>query len=629
MANLKQARFFILMLAFILVCPMNLCAQPAEKIFPRDTRFLITVTNFRQLETAWKRTELGKLLADPVMQPFREHLQQQIDSKRWGLKTRLGITFEEVRSIPTGEVSVGIIELGEEQFALVFVADVRGKVRDAEALVAKAAERLQVDGAKRAKIQIASVTADEFTFPVTDTPRPRRPAICCLHQGLVILADDRRAAELVLANLAEPKATLGEVESYQAIVARLQADAGAETPHVRWYLEPLDYLEALRSWRSQEAAPRADPVARLRAAGFDSIRAIGGWINVGGDMHQIFHRTMVYAPGPLQKSAKMLSFERWSDFVPEPWIPRDVASYTKISVNLVEAFDNIGPLFDQFVGEGEEGVWADVLDSLKNDEDGPQIDLREELVKHLGSRISVTRDYEEPIGAKSERLLFAIEARNPQQVAAALRKTLENDKEIQRRQFGELVIWETIPPKEPPVRSVRLELPKLPGRPVDDAGEEETEEYSPLLPNAAMTVAHGHLLIASHYDFLVKLLRPGESRQSLSKSIDWLGVNAALTQGGAKDDFVRVFYRADEAYRPTYELLRQGKLPESESLLARFLNTLLAEETQEGVRKQRIDGSKLPEFEFVRRHLGPVGMFGQVETQGWFFKGFMLPPARR
>ena len=68
------------------------------------------------------------------------------------------------------------------------------------------------------------------------------------------------------------------------------------------------------------------------------------------------------------------------------------------------------------------------------------------------------------------------------------------------------------------------------------------------------------------------------------------------------------FGRTDEELRPTFELMRQGKMPEAKTMLGKFLNNMLTteDEREEGtIRKQRIDGSRLPNFEAVRRYFGP------------------------
>ena len=87
---------------------------------------------------------------------------------------------------------------------------------------------------------------------------------------------------------------------------------------------------------------------------------------------------------------------------------------------------------------------------------------------------------------------------------------------------------------------------------------------------------------------------------------------------------MRVFSRTDEEYRPTYELVRQNKMPESETMLARLLNVLFGEGKKGQVRAQRIDGSQLPEYEVVRRYLGPAGLQATSEPGGWYLKGFTL-----
>ena len=42
------------------------------------------------------------------------------------------------------------------------------------------------------------------------------------------------------------------------------------------------------------------------------------------------------------------------------------------------------------------------------------------------------------------------------------------------------------------------------------------------------------------------------------------------------------------------------------------------------LRAQKIDGSQLPEYQVVRRYLGPAGLQATSEPNGWFLKGFTL-----
>jgi hypothetical protein len=145
------------------------------------------------------------------------------------------------------------------------------------------------------------------------------------------------------------------------------------------------------------------------------------------------------------------------------------------------------------------------------------------------------------------------------------------------------------------------------------------------LPNRAITVARGHLFIASHYEFLVRILKGVEERDSLARSVEYQLVSKAAAKFGTKEKASLNFAKTDEQYRPTYELIRQGKMPESETMLGRVLNTVLGPGKRGVARKQEIEGSKLPDFEHVRRHLGPSGVEVVSEEKGWFIKGFLLP----
>ena len=143
-------------------------------------------------------------------------------------------------------------------------------------------------------------------------------------------------------------------------------------------------------------------------------------------------------------------------------------------------------------------------------------------------------------------------------------------------------------------------------------------------PNAAVTGCKGHLFVASHIDFLLKIIAPEKEPGLLRDDVDYQLVTAEIEKFEPKEKCFRFFSRTDEEYRPTYELIRQNKMPEGETMLARMLNVLFGEGKKGTPRAQKIDGSQLPEYQVVRRYLGPAGMQISSEKDGWFLKGFTL-----
>jgi len=60
-------------------------------------------------------------------------------------------------------------------------------------------------------------------------------------------------------------------------------------------------------------------------------------------------------------------------------------------------------------------------------------------------------------------------------------------------------------------------------------------------------------------------------------------------------------------------------------MFGRVLNTAFGAGKKGVVRKQQIDPKAMPDYEFVRRYLGPAGIQMTTEPDGWFLKGVMLP----
>jgi hypothetical protein len=134
-------------------------------------------------------------------------------------------------------------------------------------------------------------------------------------------------------------------------------------------------------------------------------------------------------------------------------------------------------------------------------------------------------------------------------------------------------------------------------------------------------------MMASDIEYLSEILEGFAQRERLSSAADYQQVVETIERVAPGERSSWSFGRTDEELRPTLELMRQGKMPEAETMLAKLLNNLLTTEVEreEGiVRKQRIDGSSLPNFESLRRYLGPAGRVLRSERDGWFFTAVVL-----
>ena len=643
MPSLRPALWFIVFFGLAVPKGLSAAAPSIDTLQPKTTVGFVSVTNSIRLTEQWNKTQLGKFLADPVMKPFEDDLRAQMQAQWSSLSDRLGIHLDELQGVSTGEASLALLEPQPGTAATSLLLDVTGNLVKAKAVLAKARAGLAASGAQETIKVIHGVSVYVFAVPL---PQAQQAAaarggaaaaattgqtVYFLTENLFGACDDLTIVQDILARLAKgsPAGSLSQVVAYQMVMKRCAADAPAHVPNIRWYVNPLGFAEAARAATPPEKRPKGKTIVEImRNQGYAAFQGVGGHVDVSADGYQILHRTAVYAPPPYTESMKMFVFPNGKDFTPQAWVGRDIAAYFTVYVDIQNAFDNFDPLYDEIIGE--KGVWKQTLESMISDPGGPQIDLRKELIANLGQRVTMVSDYNLPVTTSSERLLWAIETKDEAAVAKAIEKCVKNDPTIKKREIAGHVVWEIVEEEDTGVPQLKVDVPQLTPKKDDGKGksddkDDDQDKESHFLPHGAITVAHGQLFIASHIDFLVKTLKPLKENNRLATQAEFQDVwNLTFSKLGVKQQSSRSFAWTDRWVEPTYELIRQGKMPQSESLLGRTLNSLSAPGKKGAPRHQRIDGSKLPDFGVVRKALGPSTAAMSSEENGWFIKGVLL-----
>jgi len=620
---------------------------PSEKILPGTTRAWISVADPQGLQERFDRTQYGQLLQDPVMKPFMESFRTQLRTAGRQRLGKLGLTLEDLEKVPGGELVLAAIEPTPGLLASVLLVDTTGRDAETQSLIDTVTKRLLEQNAKQLT-DAASTAAGMKAFQLPDAEngaagRARQVGFVVLPGALIVGDHPATVAQMAGTLKQELKNPLAAQPAFQAIMARCGKDLPAVTAPIRWFVDPLSYArlnQAANPPREKRKGP--DYVAILSRQGFDAVKGAGGVVVFGHGTHEVHHHTMVFAPPlpgrkPLAAdrfnlAARMLEFPNASQIDPPDWVPRDVSSWVAMQWDMAAAFNSAESLVDDIVGE--KGVFDDVIASLKEDPDGPQIDVQQDLVACLGKRITLLSDYATPIGPESERLVIAIEAADPAKVAATVAKSMATDPDMQKIESGGHVIWEMID-RSSSIPKLEVETP---GGDVAHADNEDDahrrrgrlrDREEKLLPHSAVTVAKGHLLIASHRDLLERVLASSGSVESLASTPDYQAVSAETRKLFPSSMAMRSFGRAEDSIRPAYEMLRQGSMPKSKSLMGQLLNAAFGDGKEGSVRSQKIDGSTLPDFELVRRYFGTFGLGTETVADGWYMAGFALPRSQQ
>ena len=588
---------------------------------------------------------MGQLVKDEAMQPFIQDMKAQLERKLTGVRQKLGLTIEDLRDVAAGEISLALVEREKAPASVTVAVDVTGRASEAQTLLKKIDAELIKRRSKRAEANSGGVAMTIYSIPPQTENDIAREAIFFIHNDMLCASDNRAEAEGMIGRLGGGATdSLAGLPAYKETMTRCAAEAGNLAPEVRWFVDPWGYARASRSLLRGEAAKNRgkDYVSILEGQGFDAIQGMGGYVNLAvAGSFEVLHRTSIYAPplsGANEKyrlAMRMMEFPNSPELTPQPWIPRKLASYRTFNIDMKNAYAHVGTLFDAVAGVQD--AFAEAIKGLEVDPYGPRVKVSQDFVQHLGQRVTLVTDYDLPITTKSERFLVCLELTDEASVQATIEKLMLADPNAHRREFQGKTVWEIMPPTDD-IPELEIALDPLEPQ-AGGEGEQGLGNAGGLgagaMSNSAVCVTDGHLFIASHLTFLEKILADKPPGEVLAAAGDYLEIDAALDQIIAGPAAVRTFRRSDEAYRPTYELLRQGKMPEAETLLGRVLNRLLTspEDEEEGIlRKQKIDGRQLPNFEMVRRYFSPAGMAVRSLEDGWFVAGVTLtkhPPQAR
>ena len=609
--------------------------KTAEYLVPASTKGFLSIPDVDRLNKSWDRIALGKLAADPKVKPFIDDLREQVQTRLDQTGIRIGLTIGDLIDVCSGEVAIGFVSPkgSAQRHAVVAIADIGGKQEEVARMRSKIRTSMQERKANRQTKQVGGVEMEVFTVPIKKDAKKTFKAVFFENDDRLVAVDHEDLAGEILGIMQDGDGSvLAKHTPYIKTMNRCTKEAGGDVPHIKWFVEPLGYANIAREAASIQRNKRSDILAALEKEGFDAVQGAGGYLNLDVGNYEILSRSYVYAPPvpgagdeKYEKAARLLAFPGSDELKVQEWIPNSISSYATGTWDIKESYKYIGSLVDAIAGA--EGFWEDLKASLLEDPNGPQIDLDKEIVAHLGSRATIITDCEIPVTPKSERFLVAISLVDADAMAAGIQKMFETDPGAEMHEYDGIKIWVTIDQEaEAPVVAIEGDFNQFQ---FGDDDEGDDGDPPPLMTHAAIAVVEGHLMISSHKEFIVEVIRRDKAAKSIDADKDYQDVMAALaTLGSGRDDTIRLFSRTDEELQATYELIREGRMPESEGLLGSLLNQLFGPKEKGVIRDQKIDSEKMPKYAVVRRYLSPIGIFVKTEAEGWYGAGVALKNTR-
>jgi hypothetical protein len=664
-------KLLILLAIFTSTTATCTAAPAADQLLPNTTKAFVSIPNLQDLQQRFERTQIYQLLNDPVVKPFADDLKRQLQARFDQTQARLGISFEGLEDLGTGEASSAVLAPDDETqpHAVAVIVDATGAVEQAQELVDRIGKQLVEDGAERSEIKIDD--HDVVMYTITDEQDAEKTYMVYyrIHEEHIVSTDHRAVMQDILNRFKNPgDDNIAGIAAYQSAMKHCQQAAGDTEPQIRWFVEPFGYAKTI------QAAAGVNPQGKnfhelLIGQGFGALTGAGGWVHVAEGPHEFRHHTWVSAPRTTDAiiaqiakettaanagierdpriaakesdkyvlAMRMLDFPNSENQKPQEWIPNSVSTYSTINWNMKEAFEFAKTLVNEYL-DSEEGqdLFEEILKGIAHDVNGPQLDIRDEFVAYLAGRMSVITDFREPIDVDSNQWMAIIEVTDAEAVEKAVAKFMAAEPNKHERDFQGQLIWEILNEEE----DIEIELDIDFGEDgfgafgdegFGDLGEDEESETEaigeqPLISTWAITVsADGHVLIASSADFIEDIIKQQDDANLLSAE-DYVRIETELNKMGAASTSMRMFTRLDDKHHPNYELIRMGKLEHSQTMMGKILSRLMG--SSDGDKTvEKIDVSKMPEFAAVAKYLGPSGTFVRTDDGGWFASGVVLRKA--
>ena len=144
----------------------------SNQILPKDTYFYMSMPSVEGFKESFEKSSAGRLFADPALEEFKNELKSAFNSELSdelsGVHDALGLTYDELLAIPTGEVTLAFSKAPPNKMGLILFMDfgtheseIRGLLEKAEAVLNNSddldATVIEHDGSE---LKIYTVTSD-------------------------------------------------------------------------------------------------------------------------------------------------------------------------------------------------------------------------------------------------------------------------------------------------------------------------------------------------------------------------------------------------------------------------------------------------------------------------------------
>lgn len=595
----------------------------AMKLFPEESLVFVRIANANEMGEKVRQTAMGRMIQDPQLKPFIENLYGkagELYTKE--AESKLGISWEDLKKLPKGEVAFAVVARPEKRPALLLLIDQGDDASVADKLLDKALDLAQQKGGDFSKEKIGDV---EVTV-VRDHDRENRMFGVFERDHTIVVATDSNVLRGILwhwdhagesASADVPKET--EPAATTSTDTKSESDAKEETKEPefipgRTLAQNKRFATILKNCRRPQDPPPnlvfyIDPIELAHnvgrgntglqfalglfpSLGIDGLMAVGGAVTYATDEYDNLSQFHVLLENPRSGVLLLPAFEAGGT-TPQAFVPLACASYIAWNYNLRTTYDRVIALVDQYRYQGsvDKFVKENISEKLG-------IDVPTKIIDNCKGRFTWVIGFDRPAKLRGEQHVLAVELVDEPGAIESLKAVVAKfpDK-FEERHFGSATYYALIfkGPKE----------------------WEEDPDKRPFNPFVAVT--DGYLFIGTSTQRFEQCIAARDgTADRLVDSIDYARTSAVI--GRETTGTTPVMFsmsRFEETLRQWYDVLTSEK------------TKALLDEKKEGNRflkalADAMEKNKLPPFDALLQYMAPGGGILYDTDSGYHAISFQL-----
>jgi hypothetical protein len=609
----------------------------AMKLFPEESVIFVRVSNGNELGEKLQQTSTGRMMQDPQLKPFVEALYGKAgELYAKDAEGALGISWEDLKKLPKGEVAFAVVARPEKRPALLLMIDQGDEPSVADKLIDKGLDLAEQKGADFTKEKIGDV---EVTI-VRDKDRENRMFGVFERENTIVIATDPNVIRNVLWHWdhagetpGEPASAAGAAEATTAAektAADEQKKAGepateadeqakkeaAEFVPGRSLAQNDRFATIVKECRRPQDPPPqllfyADPIELVRnsgrgsgglqfvlglfpALGIDGLMALGGTATFSTDEYDSLVQFHVQLENPRSGVMLLPAFQA-GETAPQPFVPLALETYMTWNGSIRTTYDRIVELVDQYRYKGsvDKFVQENISDKLG-------IDFLKDVIDNMKGRYTWMIGFDRPAHMQGQQHILAGELIDEPAATESLKTVMKKYPELfEERHFGNVTYYAIKTPRR------------------GDAPEDAPAEERPI--NPFVGIMDGYFFIGTSCSRFEECVAARDgTAERLVDSNDYVRTSAVIGRETAGvTPVIFSLARQEETFRQWYDLLTSEKT-----------RALIEEHKEDNPGLQALadvmDQNKLPPFEVLAPYMAPGGGIFYDTDSGYHAISFKL-----